>query len=143
MTATQATQPPPQRVLIVDDEEGIRSVLQRLLARLPEPPPVKIETAESAEKAIELLEAGPYALILTDFNMGGKDGVFLLATARERWPDTLRTLMTGYTDEQIMIDAKERGKAAAVIRKPWNNQDLVKLIQGLLTDPAYPRAGGP
>jgi CheY-like chemotaxis protein len=121
-------------VLVVDDEEGIRTVLQRLLARLPDPPPVVIETADSAERALELLEAGKYALILTDFNMGGKDGVFLLATARERWPETLRTLMTGYTDEQIMNDAQEKGKAAAVIRKPWNNQELVKTIQTLLKD---------
>ena len=126
------TTPPPMKVLVVDDEEGIRNVLQRLLARLPDPPPVIIETAESAEQAIELLEHNKYALILTDFNMGGKDGVFLLATARERWPEMLRTLMTGYTDEQIMTDAKEKGAAAAVIRKPWNNQDLVKVVQTLL-----------
>lgn len=126
------THKPARRLLIVDDEEGIRTVLQRLLTRLPEPPPIRVETAESAEQALELLEKGPYALILTDFNMGGRDGVFLLATALERWPDTQRALMTGYTDEQIMTDAKEKGKAAAVIRKPWNNRDLLETVRSLL-----------
>lgn len=134
---TDAT-PPRMKVLIVDDEEGIRSVLTRLLGRLPHPPPVEIETAESAEQAIELLERNKYTLILTDFNMGGRDGVFLLATARERWPDTLRMLMTGYTDEEIMVQARERGKAAAIVRKPWDNTRLLATVSGLLAEGERP-----
>lgn len=121
-----------RKLLVVDDEEGIRLVLQRLLARLPNPPPLEVETAESAEEALEMLESSRYTLILTDFNMGGKDGVFLLAAARERWPDMVRMLMTGYTDEQIMVQAREQGKAAAVVRKPWNNNELLQLIRAAL-----------
>lgn len=129
---------PPERIklLVVDDEEGIRTVLTRLLARLPKPPPVEIVTAESAEQAIGLLERGDFTLILTDFNMGGRDGVFLLATALERWPETRRMLMTGYTDEEIMVQARERGKAAAIVRKPWDNTRLLDTVREILEEKA-------
>lgn len=130
---------PRRKLLIVDDEEGIRTVLQRLLARLPSPPPFDIHTAESAEEALGLMEENEYALVLTDFNMGGKDGVFLLAAAKERWPETLRLLMTGYTDEDIMVQARERGQAAAVVRKPWDNLALLQTVKGLLTPAEAPR----
>lgn len=124
--------PPRTRLLIVDDEEGIRSVLQRLLTRMPQPPPLEVETAESAEEALKILESRSFAMILTDFNMAGEDGIFLLATARERWPDTMRALMTGYTDDQIAVDAKEKANVAALIRKPWNNAELLGLLKDLL-----------
>ncbi len=126
--------PPSRRILIVDDEEGIRTFLTRLLARLPKPPPIEIETAPSAEDALSLMQIRKYALVLTDFNMGGKDGIFLLSTAREKWPETVRLLMTGYTDEQIYRDAVERGGVAAFIRKPWNNQEFLQLIATLLRE---------
>lgn len=116
----------PRRVLVVDDEEGIRMVLQRLLARLPAIPAV--DAASSAEEALDLLAKERYAVILTDFNMGGKNGVELLATAHERWPETKRLLMTGYADEQVLVEARDRGKAADVVRKPWNSQELLQLI---------------
>lgn len=81
-----------------------------------------------------MMEQERFTLILTDFNMGGKDGLFLLATARERCPETLRLLMTGYTDDQIRRDADEKGGVAAFIRKPWNNQELLQLVGRLLAD---------
>lgn len=128
---TEPTQP-RRKVLVVDDEEGIRTVLKRLLARMPEPPPIEVVTAESAEQAIELMEHSKFTLVLTDFNMGGRDGVFLLATALERWPQTRRMLMTGYTDEEIMVQARERGGAAAVVRKPWDNTRLLATVGDIL-----------
>jgi len=132
MTAPTTNTPKLTKVLVVDDEEGIRTVLARLLSRLPKPPPVEIHTAESAEEALELLEHSNYTLILTDFNMGGKDGVFLLAAAQERWPETQRMLMTGYTDEDIIVQARDVGGAAAVVRKPWDNKGLLTTIGTLL-----------
>lgn len=123
---------PTRRLLVVDDEEGIRIVLQRLLKRLPDRPPFEIDAAESAEEALELMERSTYTLVLTDFNMGGKDGVFLLAAAKDRWPETLRMLMTGYTDDEIMVQARERGKAAAVVRKPWDNKALLEVVRDLI-----------
>lgn len=107
-------------------------VLLRLLKGLPDRPPFEIDAAESAEQALELMERSRYTLILTDFNMGGKDGVFLLAAANERWPETLRMLMTGYTDDDIVVQARERGKAAVVVRKPWDNKALLGVVRDLI-----------
>lgn len=125
---------PHRKLLVVDDEDGIRHVLQRILQRLPKPPPFEVDTAQSAEEALAMLERSSYTLILTDFNLGGRDGVFLLATAKDRWPDMIRMLMTGYVDEQIEVDARNVGKAIAVVHKPWNNQELLGLIDQLLKD---------
>lgn len=124
----------PCRLLVVDDEDGVRLILQRLLARMPRPPPVEVRTAPSAEAALEALEREHFDLILSDFNMGGKDGIFLLAATRERWPDTIRCLMTGYTDEEIRRRAQEEGGVAAFIRKPWDNQAVLALLRALLLE---------
>lgn len=126
------TETPTRKLLVVDDEEGIRMVLQRLLARLPAKPAV--DAASSAEEALAMLERSPYTLIITDFNMGGRNGVFLLAAAKERWPETIRLLMTGYTDAQIEADARGAGSASAVVHKPWNNQALLQLVAKLLSE---------
>lgn len=131
MTKTQI-QIPPRDILVVDDEQAITMLLERILKRLPEPPPVVIHRAVSAEQALDLLEQRHFDLVLTDYNMGGRDGVSLLTTVKERWPDTHRVLMTGYTDEQIYRDAVEKGAVAAFIRKPWSNQDLLRTIGAIL-----------
>lgn len=131
MSLVQTTEV-PRKILVVDDEEGIRKLLERILQRLPKPPPVDIQTASSAEDALDMLEQGRFHLVLTDFNMGGRDGIFLLATVRDRWPETSRILMTGYTDAEIEQDAREQGAVAAFIRKPWNQQDLLRIIAALL-----------
>lgn len=129
---TEVTGRAKVRILVVDDEEGIRAFLDRLLRRLPKPPPVEIETASSAEEALDLLERGEYDLVISDFNMGGQDGITLLATAKARWPNTLRLLMTGYTDDSIKRNAERVAGVAAFVRKPVDHKDLLVLVGGLL-----------
>jgi CheY-like chemotaxis protein len=131
-STNQESMTPEVKLLVVDDEATIRSVLTRLLKRLPQPPPVRVETAESAEAALQKMERESFDLVFTDFNMGGKDGIYLLARVRERWPETRRLLMTGYTDEHIRRKALSDGGAQGFVRKPWDSQELLALITDAL-----------
>lgn len=135
MTTDDTTDGGERRILVVDDERHVCTFLQRLLQRLPEPPPVRIETAPSAEEAMRLMESEDYNLIISDYNMGGQDGICLLQHARTHCPTTLRILMTGYTDEQIQRDAHEKADVNAFVRKPLRIQELLTLVDGLFTEP--------
>lgn len=126
------------RIIVVDDEESIRDVLKRLLARLPSPPPTEIVTAKDAQEAIALLETGRFSMIVTDYAMPGRDGISLLAEVRERWPGCLRMLMTGYTDEGVRRDAHARGGIASFIQKPMKGAHLLQTVHQLLSAEGAP-----
>lgn len=121
-----------RRVLVADDEEGIRRLVTRLVrTKAVELGEIEVTQAESAEQALALLEHERFDLVLTDYRMTGKKtGAELLAEVSDRWPATARVLMTGYLD---VAESTERGDAAsAVIRKPWNNDVFVRTLRGLL-----------
>ncbi|MDX9838346.1 MAG: response regulator [Azoarcus sp.] len=124
--ATEA--PPPPTLLLVDDEANILSSLRRLFR----PAGYRVLTAESGDEALELLAAEPVDLILSDMRMPGMTGAELLAIACERWPDTVRILLTGYSDMSSTIDAINRGQIYRYVAKPWDDGDLKLLVRDAL-----------
>ncbi len=108
------------RVLLVDDEEGIVRSLRRLLRREP----YDLDTAGSGEEALEKLASHPAHLILTDQRMPGMTGVELLREVRNRWPDTIRIILSGYTKVDTIIDAINDGEVYKYLTKPWNDEEL-------------------
>ncbi len=94
----------PAHILIVDDEEAVRFSLRKALAHED----VLISEARSGEEAVELLSQAPFALVLTDIRMGRVDGLGLLATIRERWPETVVILLTGYASVASAVEALRR-----------------------------------
>ncbi|MHB8585822.1 MAG: response regulator [Thermoplasmatota archaeon] len=122
------------KVLIVDDEEGIRSILRRVLLRSGVPTH-NIQEAASAEEAQEILERDPtFHLVLSDYRMGVKSGIDLLSWLYRQKPTTLRVLMTGYNEETIAIDAINAARVDAYVKKPWDNARLAELVQDLLRE---------
>jgi len=107
-------------VLFVDDEVNILKALQRLL-RSEE---MNVLCASRASEALELIEKHPTQVVVTDQRMPEMSGVDLLAQVRERQPDVVRMMLTGYTEMKVAVDAINRGEIYRLITKPWNDDEL-------------------
>ena len=107
-------------VLFVDDEVNILKALQRLL-RADE---MRVLTASSATEALEILDRQPAQVVVTDQRMPEMCGVDFLASVRDRHPEIVRMMLTGYTEINVAVDAINRGEIYRLITKPWNDDEL-------------------
>jgi len=112
-------------VLFVDDEVNILKALQRLL-RMED---MHVLTASRANEALELLERNPTQVVVSDQRMPEMSGVDFLAVVRERHPDMVRMMLTGYTEMNVAVDAINRGEIYRLITKPWNDDELRATIR--------------
>lgn len=115
---------PDSSVLLVDDEPSILSAMRRLLRPLK----CQLHLAESGDEGLALLEQQSVDLVISDMRMPQMSGDVFLAHVAERWPDTERMVMTGYTDTQAAIDAINKGKITRFMTKPWQDDELVKVV---------------
>jgi len=107
-------------VLFVDDEVNILKALQRLLRNED----MTVLCASRGSEALELLQKQPAQVVVTDQRMPEMSGVDLLSQVRERHPDVVRMMLTGYTEMNIAVDAINRGEIYRLITKPWNDDEL-------------------
>jgi response regulator RpfG family c-di-GMP phosphodiesterase len=107
-------------VLFVDDEVNILKALQRLLRTED----MNVLCASRAAEALDLLEKHPPQVVVTDQRMPEMSGVDFLAHVRERQPDIVRMMLTGYTEMKVAVDAINRGEIYRLITKPWNDDEL-------------------
>lgn len=112
----------PHRILVVDDEPDVVRALASTLERAQELD-CEVTTAESAEEALDLLDAD-VDLVLADYRLQGMNGAELLSEVRERDPDVPRLLITGYVDLDIAVEAMEEADVHYYLQKPWKNEDL-------------------
>jgi DNA-binding NtrC family response regulator len=110
-------------ILFVDDEERIVRLLKIMFRELYE-----VHTAHSAREALQILEAVPIDVIASDQRMPETTGIQLLAQVRERWPGTIRLLLTGYSDLVAIIGAVNEGEVHRFLNKPWNQTELRSVI---------------
>jgi response regulator RpfG family c-di-GMP phosphodiesterase len=109
-----------RRVLIVDDEENILTSLRRLLRREP----YELVTANSADQALRLMEEHPADLVISDYRMPGMTGTELLREVQTHWPETLRIILSGYSEVRAIIDAINTGAIYKFLSKPWNDEEV-------------------
>jgi response regulator RpfG family c-di-GMP phosphodiesterase len=112
-----------RRILCVDDEANVLEGLQRSLYEHFE-----LDVALGAKQALELLEQNSYAVIVTDMRMPGMDGAALLRVVRERWPDTVRILLTGHADVQSAIAAVNDAQVLRFLSKPCPTDTLISAL---------------
>jgi diguanylate cyclase (GGDEF)-like protein/PAS domain S-box-containing protein len=111
----------PQRtLLIVDDEVNIVSSLKRLLRR----DNYHIFTANSGMEGLEVLARNEVDVIVSDQRMPGMTGVEFLGKAKEIYPDTVRIVLSGYTELQSVTDAVNQGAIYKFLMKPWDDTQL-------------------
>lgn len=110
-------------VLFVDDEERIVRLLKIMFREQYE-----VYTALSAREALAILETVTVDVIASDQRMPEVTGIQLLAQVRERWPETVRLLLTGYSDLVAIIGAVNDGEVYRFMNKPWNQAELRAVI---------------
>jgi putative nucleotidyltransferase with HDIG domain len=107
-------------VLFVDDEVNILRAVQRLLRHEP----CRVLTASRGREALDLLASDAAQVIVSDQRMPEMNGVELLSVIRERHPDAVRMMLTGYTEMNVAVEAINHGEIYRLITKPWNDEEL-------------------
>ncbi|MEA5486064.1 MULTISPECIES: response regulator [Pseudanabaena] len=111
------------KLLVVDDEQDNLDLLYRTFRR-----EFTVFRADSAIRALEILEhEGEMAAIISDQRMPEMNGTEFLSRTVSDFPDTMRIVLTGYTDIKDLIDAINSGQVHKYITKPWE-PDQLKLV---------------
>lgn len=112
------------KILIVDDEVNILRAMKRVL-RLYE---LDIIVTTSPEEALEMVKSTDIDLVISDQRMPTMEGIDLLTKIKELSPRTYRILMSAYSDIEVFIAAINSGNIFQYISKPWDNEQLIKVI---------------
>jgi len=111
-------------LLLVDDEEDILKALKRLLRRSG----YRILTATSGAAALEVLGLNEVQVIVSDQRMPQMSGTEFLSRVKELYPNTVRMVLTGYSDLASVTGAINRGAIFRFLSKPWDDEDLREQI---------------
>jgi diguanylate cyclase (GGDEF)-like protein/PAS domain S-box-containing protein len=109
-----------QTILLLDDEQNILHALVRLLRK----DEYKILCAINAEQAFELLALNDIQVILSDQRMPNISGTEVLKVVKELYPDTIRIVLSGFTDLKSVTEAINTGAIYKFLTKPWNEVEL-------------------
>ena len=126
--ATSSADPTTATILCVDDEPNVLSALSRTFRRHG----YRALVAGSGQEALALLDAEPIGLVISDMRMPVMDGAMLMEQVRQRWPFTMRLLLTGHADMAETIEAINRGEIHRYITKPWDEHDLLLIVRHAL-----------
>lgn len=124
----QSQSAPSSTLLFVDDEPNILAALQRLFRPLG----YRILTATGGAAALEILAKEKVDLVISDMRMPQMDGAALLAETAQRWPQTVRILLTGYADLSSAVAAVNQGNIYRYLSKPWDDNDIKLTVQQAL-----------
>jgi response regulator RpfG family c-di-GMP phosphodiesterase len=112
------------RILFVDDEQAVPDSYRRILYGK-----FQIDIANGAPMGLTAVkEKGPYSVVISDMRMPGMNGAEFLGLVRQSAPDTVRMLLTGYTDLEVAIEAVNRGNIFRFLTKPCEPEGLVVAI---------------
>jgi diguanylate cyclase (GGDEF)-like protein/PAS domain S-box-containing protein len=112
-------------LLLVDDEPSILSALRRLFRREG----YRVLTAGSGPEALELLAINPVQVIISDQRMPGMSGVELLSKVKDLYPQTIRIVLSGYSELSAVTDAINRGAIWKYLNKPWEDAPLLQEVR--------------
>ncbi|MEH1931816.1 SpoIIE family protein phosphatase [Nostoc sp.] len=113
------------KLMVVDDEPDNLDLLYRTFRR-----DFQVYKANHALGALEILEKfGEMAVIISDQRMPEMSGTEFFSRTVERYPDTIRILLTGFTDVEDLVDAINSGQVFKYITKPWNPDRLRALVE--------------
>ena len=114
----------PLAVLVVDDEQRSLETLKRTLEDH-----FTVFTAISAEEGNAVMERELVQIVLSDQRMPGTSGVAFLRDVRSRWPNTVRLILSGYTEAQDIITGINEAGIWQYLVKPWHPDQLLLTLQ--------------
>ncbi len=113
------------KLMVVDDESDNLELLYRTFWR-----DFQVFRADGADQALEILaQEGEMAIIISDQRMPMMNGTEFLGKIVDLFPDTIRILLTGYTDVEDLVEAINSGKVYRYITKPWNPGKLKEIVK--------------
>lgn len=114
------------KVLFVDDEPAVLSSIRRAVVEED----YQAFFAESGTEALSLMEKNRFSVIVTDMRMPAMDGLALLKLVKEKYPKTIRVVLSGYTQLSQVLVTINQGEIFKFITKPWTSEDqLLPAIQ--------------
>lgn len=126
-------------IICIDDQQEVLNALEQDLVIFDDK--LNVEVCDSASEALDLVdeidERGDFvAIIISDQVMPGMSGVELLSKIEDdsRFPYTRKVLLTGQATHQDTIEAINLGGIDKYIAKPWDKQEIIKIIKSLLTE---------
>jgi HD-like signal output (HDOD) protein/CheY-like chemotaxis protein len=124
-----------KRILFVDDEIMVLQGLRRMLHAFRNE--WDMVFVESGAKALELMTQAPFDVIVADMRMPEMDGVELLKEVKQRYPQTMRLILSGYSDESLIL--KSVGVMHQYLSKPCSPDVLKSVVQRAYTLGRYLR----
>ena len=122
---TESSNREERTLLLVDDEPDILNSLKRLLRRSG----YRILTAGSAAEGLELLALNDVQVIVSDQRMPIMSGAEFLSRVKSLYPETMRIVLSGYTELASLTDAINRGAIYKFVTKPWDDDELREVIR--------------
>jgi len=116
-----------ERVLVVDDEEAVRNLLQRILAEAG----YEVTTAANGQEALYKLSLGEANIMLLDVKMPGMSGIEVLRKLADDWPNYCIIMVTAVTDLETAVDTLKLG-AYDYITKPFDQDDVKQKVKNAI-----------
>lgn len=113
------------RILYVDDEPGLLSAFKRMMRREP----FECITFQSALEALDTIEEIMPAVVISDQKMPEMYGTDFLMQVKNKSPNTVRIIITGFPDYQVAMSAINQGNVYRFLEKPWVEETLKNAIR--------------
>lgn len=117
----------PKRILVVDDEDGIREFLEIILSRAG----YLVFSAECGKSACDMIDASSFDLIICDIRLGDINGIEVLKHAKSKLKDIIVIMMSAYATTENAVAAMNNG-AYDYLPKPFDNDELLNAVSGAL-----------
>ncbi len=116
------------KILFVDDEEKVFNAFKREVSFLP----IDLFYASNGEEALKILERENIDILISDERMPGIKGSELISIVREKFPEVVSIIITGYSDFDAIMKAINSGQVYKYILKPWNKLEMIMTIKNAL-----------
>jgi DNA-binding NtrC family response regulator len=116
------------RILVVDDDKVVRQSYLRSLESISS----DVEAAGDGEEALRTMQRNPFDVVLLDIRMPGRDGLTVLRTIKQKWPESEVVIITGYPTVDSVKEAVRLG-AYDYLAKPVGPQDVINVTDGART----------
>ncbi len=111
-------------LLCIDDDKVILNAVQRIFHEKG----YEVLVARDTEQAWQLMATQEVGVILCDYHMPGKDGIQFLNEVKEKYPKTIRLLLTGDKGNELAVQAINRGAVFKFLYKPWDWDELCNVV---------------